>query len=68
VLIEYVSIVETDMVIHTAKTDMMKLVVEIEYFGMSADDFDKETGSSDGVATKASGSELRLCIKRNSSA
>nr|GEZ58013.1 hypothetical protein [Tanacetum cinerariifolium] len=46
-MIEYVSIVEIDMVIHTAKTDKMKLVVEIKCFGMSADEFDKETGSSD---------------------
>nr|GEW94977.1 hypothetical protein [Tanacetum cinerariifolium] len=46
-MIEYVSIVETDMVIHTAKTDMMKLVVEIKCVGMSANAFDKETGSSD---------------------
>nr|GEZ33838.1 hypothetical protein [Tanacetum cinerariifolium] len=48
-MIKYVSIVETDMVIHTAKTYMMKLVVEIECFGMSADEFDKETRSSDGL-------------------
>nr|GEV57232.1 hypothetical protein [Tanacetum cinerariifolium] len=48
-MIKYVRIVETDMVIHIAKTNMMKLVVEIEYVGMSADVFDKETGSSDGL-------------------
>nr|GFC17251.1 hypothetical protein [Tanacetum cinerariifolium] len=46
---EYVRIVKTDMVICTAKTDMMKLMVEIECVGMSADAFDKETGSSDGL-------------------
>nr|GEV52613.1 hypothetical protein [Tanacetum cinerariifolium] len=51
-MIEYVSIVETDIMIHTAKTKMMKLVVEIECFGMSADEFDKETGSSDGSQPK----------------
>nr|GFA50297.1 hypothetical protein [Tanacetum cinerariifolium] len=51
-MIEYVSIVETDMVIHTAKTYMMKLVVEIECFGMSADEFDKKTRSSDGLQPK----------------
>nr|GEY38021.1 retrovirus-related Pol polyprotein from transposon TNT 1-94 [Tanacetum cinerariifolium] len=33
-------------------TDMMKLVVEIKCFGMSADEFDKETGSSDGLQPK----------------
>nr|GEU63000.1 hypothetical protein [Tanacetum cinerariifolium] len=48
-MIEYVRIVKTDMMIHNAKTDMMKLVVEIECVGMSADAFDKESGSSDGL-------------------
>nr|GFA56682.1 hypothetical protein [Tanacetum cinerariifolium] len=38
-----------DKVIHTVKTDIVKLVVEIESFGMSSDDFDKETGSFDGL-------------------
>nr|GEV00526.1 hypothetical protein [Tanacetum cinerariifolium] len=38
---------ESDMVIHTAKTEMMRLVVEIKYVDMNADEFDKETGSSD---------------------
>nr|GEZ86635.1 hypothetical protein [Tanacetum cinerariifolium]GEZ86637.1 hypothetical protein [Tanacetum cinerariifolium] len=38
--------------IHAAKTDMMKLVVEIECFNMSFDEFDKETGSSDGLQPK----------------
>nr|GEW38873.1 Gag-Pol polyprotein [Tanacetum cinerariifolium] len=40
---------ETDMVIHNAKTKMIKLVVEIEYVDMNADEFDKETRSSDGL-------------------
>nr|GEW81334.1 putative reverse transcriptase domain-containing protein [Tanacetum cinerariifolium] len=51
-MIEYVSIVETDMVIHTAKTEMMTLVVKIECVGMNFDEFDKETRSSDGLQTK----------------
>nr|GFB61546.1 hypothetical protein [Tanacetum cinerariifolium] len=51
-MIDYVSIVETDTVIHTAKTNMMKLVIEIECFGMSANEFDKETGSSNGMLPK----------------
>ncbi|GKF51265.1 hypothetical protein Tco_0147732, partial [Tanacetum coccineum] len=38
-------IVETDKVIHTMETDIVKLAVEIESFGMSSDEFDKETGS-----------------------
>nr|GFD11854.1 hypothetical protein [Tanacetum cinerariifolium] len=48
-MINYLSIVETDKVIHTVKTDMVKLVVEIECFDMSVDDFDKETELSDGL-------------------
>nr|GFC38135.1 hypothetical protein [Tanacetum cinerariifolium] len=39
----------TDMVIHTAKTELMKLTVEIECVGMNDDEFDKETGSSNGL-------------------
>ncbi|GKB25364.1 hypothetical protein Tco_0864765, partial [Tanacetum coccineum] len=45
-------IVETDKVIHTVEADMVKLVVEIESFGMNFDEFDKETGSSDGLQPK----------------
>nr|GEX36418.1 hypothetical protein [Tanacetum cinerariifolium] len=51
-MIEYVSIVETDMVIHTAKTKMMTLVVEIKCVGRDADEFDKDTRSSDGLQPK----------------
>ncbi|GKC28442.1 hypothetical protein Tco_1035736 [Tanacetum coccineum] len=32
--------------------DIVKLVVEIKSFGMSSDEFDKETGSSDGLQPK----------------
>ncbi|GJQ89283.1 hypothetical protein Tco_0000422 [Tanacetum coccineum] len=46
------NIVETDKVNHTVETDMVKLVVEIKCFGMSFDEFDKETGSSDGLQPK----------------
>ncbi|GJY77439.1 hypothetical protein Tco_0482555 [Tanacetum coccineum] len=46
-MIDELSIVETDKVNHTVETDMVKLVVEIECFGMSFDEFDKETESSD---------------------
>ncbi|GKF03747.1 hypothetical protein Tco_0030670, partial [Tanacetum coccineum] len=46
-MIDELSIVETDKVNHTVETDMVKLVVEIECFGMSVDEFDKETESSD---------------------
>ncbi|GJS90466.1 hypothetical protein Tco_0773102 [Tanacetum coccineum] len=51
-MINYLSIVETDKVNHAVETDMVKLVVEIESFGMSADELDKETGSSDGLQPK----------------
>ncbi|GKD54135.1 hypothetical protein Tco_1287522 [Tanacetum coccineum] len=47
-MIDCLNIDETDKVIHTVETDIVKLVVEIESFGMSFDEFDKETGSSDG--------------------
>ncbi|GKB87194.1 hypothetical protein Tco_0959466 [Tanacetum coccineum] len=48
-MIDELSIVETDKVIHILETDMVKLVVEIECFGTSFDEFDKETESSDGL-------------------
>ncbi|GJX72768.1 hypothetical protein Tco_0309939 [Tanacetum coccineum] len=48
-MIDELSIVETDKVNHIMKTDMVKLMIEIECFGMSFDEFDKETGSSDGM-------------------
>ncbi|GJY46730.1 hypothetical protein Tco_0435793 [Tanacetum coccineum] len=47
-MIDELSIVKTDKVNHTIKTDMVKLV-EIECFGMSFNEFDKETKSSDGL-------------------
>ncbi|GKE94756.1 hypothetical protein Tco_1579611 [Tanacetum coccineum] len=50
------NIVETDKVIHTVETCMVKLVVEIEIFGMNFDKFDKETGgSSDGLQPEQAG-------------
>nr|GEV34021.1 hypothetical protein [Tanacetum cinerariifolium] len=41
--------VKNDMVIHTEKAGMMRLVVEIEYVGKIADVFDKATWSFDGL-------------------
>ncbi|GJT49944.1 hypothetical protein Tco_0976101 [Tanacetum coccineum] len=64
VMIDELSIVETDKVIHTVETNMVKLVVEIECFGKSFDEFDKETGSSDGLQPKQADLSLRSCIKR----
>ncbi|GJX70503.1 hypothetical protein Tco_0307674 [Tanacetum coccineum] len=46
-MIDWLSIVETDKMIHTVETDIVKLVVEIKNFGMSFDEFDKETVSVD---------------------
>ncbi|GKD97164.1 hypothetical protein Tco_1381061 [Tanacetum coccineum] len=51
-MIDCLCIVETEKVIHSVKTDIVKLVVEIESFDMSSDKFDKETGSSDGLQPK----------------
>ncbi|GJY47455.1 hypothetical protein Tco_0436518 [Tanacetum coccineum] len=42
----------TDKVNHAVETDMVKLVVEIESFGMSVDELDKETRSSNGLQSK----------------
>nr|GEW50250.1 hypothetical protein [Tanacetum cinerariifolium] len=51
-MVDWLNIVETDKVIHTVKIDMVRLVVKIESFGMNSDEFDKETGSSDGLQPK----------------
>nr|GEU99526.1 retrovirus-related Pol polyprotein from transposon TNT 1-94 [Tanacetum cinerariifolium] len=53
-MMEWLRIVKTDKVIHTEETDIVKLVVEVVSFGMGFDDFDKETGSSDGLQPKFS--------------
>ncbi|GKD21497.1 hypothetical protein Tco_1223200, partial [Tanacetum coccineum] len=50
--IDCLCIVDTDKVIHTVETDIVKLVVDIESFGMNFDEFDKETRSSDGLQPK----------------
>nr|GEY72953.1 hypothetical protein [Tanacetum cinerariifolium] len=49
---DWLSIVETDKVIHIVETDIVKLGIEIESFGMSSDKFNEETGSSDGLQPK----------------
>nr|GEV93169.1 hypothetical protein [Tanacetum cinerariifolium] len=46
------SIVETDKVNHTMETNIVELVVEIKSFGMSSDDFNKETVSFDELQLK----------------
>ncbi|GKA66683.1 putative reverse transcriptase domain-containing protein [Tanacetum coccineum] len=57
-MIDYLSIVETKKVIYTVETDKVKLVVEIKSFGMSSDEFDKETVPSNGLQPK----KAYLCI------
>nr|GEX88256.1 hypothetical protein [Tanacetum cinerariifolium] len=54
--------VNNDMVIHTEKTGMMRLVVETEYVGKIADVFDKATWSFDGLQPEqtSSGSPWRM--------
>nr|GFC13498.1 hypothetical protein [Tanacetum cinerariifolium] len=39
-------------VIHTVEIDIVKIVVEFESSGISSDEFDKETMSSDGLQLK----------------
>ncbi|GJU68942.1 hypothetical protein Tco_1255201 [Tanacetum coccineum] len=51
-MIDCLSIVETDKMIHTMETNIVKLMVEIKRFGMSSDEFDKEIGSSDELQPK----------------
>nr|GEZ32686.1 hypothetical protein [Tanacetum cinerariifolium] len=46
-MIDWLSIVETDKVIHTREIDIVKPVVEIESFVMSSNEFDKKTRTSD---------------------
>ncbi|GJY05322.1 hypothetical protein Tco_0371262 [Tanacetum coccineum] len=51
-MIDCLSTVETDKVNHAVKIDIVKLVVEIESFGMSFEEFDTKTRSSDGLQPK----------------
>nr|GEW29871.1 hypothetical protein [Tanacetum cinerariifolium] len=51
-MIDWMSIVETEKMIHIVETDIVKLVVDIKSFGMCSDKFDEETGSSDGLQPK----------------
>ncbi|GJY45322.1 retrovirus-related pol polyprotein from transposon TNT 1-94 [Tanacetum coccineum] len=51
-MIDSLSIVETDKVNHTVVTDIIKLVVKVECFDRSFDEFDKGTRSSDGLQLK----------------
>ncbi|GKD04787.1 hypothetical protein Tco_1179761, partial [Tanacetum coccineum] len=42
-MIDELSIVETDTVNHTVEMDMLKVVVKVECFGKCVDEFDKVT-------------------------
>nr|GFA58166.1 hypothetical protein [Tanacetum cinerariifolium] len=44
-----INTVKTDMVIHNTKTEIMRVMVEMECVGKIADAFDKATVSSDGL-------------------
>ncbi|GKF98724.1 hypothetical protein Tco_0297507, partial [Tanacetum coccineum] len=44
-MIDELSIVETDKVIHTVDTDKVRRIIDVESFGKSADEIDKETVS-----------------------
>nr|GEZ78040.1 hypothetical protein [Tanacetum cinerariifolium] len=51
-MVDWLSNVKTDKVIHTMETDIMRLMDEMEICGKSSDEIDKETGSSDGLQPK----------------
>ncbi|GKC42775.1 putative reverse transcriptase domain-containing protein, partial [Tanacetum coccineum] len=57
-MIDELSIVETDKVNHTMEMDMLKLVVEVECFGKCVDEFDKVTVLFGEMQLKQEGSEL----------
>ncbi|GJQ89710.1 hypothetical protein Tco_0000849 [Tanacetum coccineum] len=65
-MIDKLSIVETDKVNHTVEMDTFKLVVEVESFGKCVDEFDKVIvlfGAGVDAAKARSGSgPLRTCI------
>nr|GEU33218.1 hypothetical protein [Tanacetum cinerariifolium] len=48
-MIDCLGIAETDKVNHIVEIAIVKLVVEIKSFGVSDNELDKETGSSDGL-------------------
>nr|GEV71284.1 hypothetical protein [Tanacetum cinerariifolium] len=51
-MIDCLSIGKTDRVNHTMEIDIVKLMVKIKSYGMSADELDKKIGSSDGLQPK----------------
>nr|GEZ45975.1 hypothetical protein [Tanacetum cinerariifolium] len=51
-MIEWLSNGETDKVIHTVETDIVRLVVESESVSKSSDEFDEETWLTGGLQPK----------------
>ncbi|GJW15746.1 hypothetical protein Tco_0019879 [Tanacetum coccineum] len=51
-MIDELSIVETDKVIHTVETDKVKQIVDVESSGKSVDEIDKETVSFGEIQLK----------------
>ncbi|GKE10672.1 hypothetical protein Tco_1414223 [Tanacetum coccineum] len=58
-MIDELSIVETNKVIHTVETDKVKQIVDVESSGKSADEIDKETVSFGEMQLKQ---EDRSCV------
>ncbi|GJV04017.1 hypothetical protein Tco_1337586 [Tanacetum coccineum] len=58
-MIDELSIVKTDKVIHTVETDKVKQIVDVESSGKSADEIDKETVSFGEMQLKQ---EDRSCV------
>ncbi|GKB59801.1 hypothetical protein Tco_0915987 [Tanacetum coccineum] len=58
-MIDELSIVKTDKVIHTVETDKVKQIVDVESSGKSADEIDKETVSFGKIQLKQ---EDRSCV------
>ncbi|GJS67121.1 hypothetical protein Tco_0681685 [Tanacetum coccineum] len=58
-MIEELSIVETDKVIHTVETDKMKPIVDVESYSKSADEIDKEAMSCGEMQLKQ---EDQTCV------
>nr|GEX42732.1 retrotransposon Orf1 [Tanacetum cinerariifolium] len=63
-MIDWLSIVENNKMIHTVDTDIVTDVVEIESFGMGFDEFDKETVSVDELKLGKNIENLNIKISK----
>ncbi|GKB51072.1 hypothetical protein Tco_0901825 [Tanacetum coccineum] len=59
-MIDKLSIIETDKVIHNVETDKVKQIVDVESSGKSADEIDKETMSFGEKQTIIK--RIRICV------